>query len=606
MKSLLKNEYLFFFTGLFLGLYFIVLPVVGFSFSHYPGDLGDGRLNLYFLEHSYKFLTFQLTESYWDAPFMYPAKQMLTYSDNLLGSTPIYGFFRFVGMDIFLSYQWWFVMVSLLNYLSAYLFLKYLTKNYYSAVLGAMIFAFSLALVSQLAHAQMFPRFGIPLAFLMALKFHKSLSSKHFFWTVFFVVYQIYCGIYLGFLLIVPLMIYLTYIAIDQFKILKEQIKSRSWLKQIAFGLIVNVSLLAWLIIPYLKHSKNNGKEPYDGVLETLPTLQSYFMTGNSTPLWSYLSSVGSTVQNRWEFEIFPGGIAMLSVMICFVVIGYKKWSKKHVSSAMTGLFICGVCTFLLFLKIGDKSLYFFVYSLPGYSAMRSMARIINVELLFFAIGASYVFSLLFNKHSIKNSFLFLIFACVLTLDNYSTLENVSRHEKQEAQDLLIPMQKTMNNLPEGSVVTYEPEMTQYPSYVYQISAMLASQENNIKVINGYSGNSPAGYNEFWHKVNHTSRNYWLSFNEVKFDSLYVLNVPTSAQVYSREEIIKSADDQTETNFEIQVAEMIKTISFDSLWIAQIRKKGDTKGISLDSALYEDAVWLINNIESKRKIKQAK
>ena len=79
--------------GLVLGLCFFTFKIIGFDFSYFPGDLGDGRLNLYFLEHAHKFFTGKIS-SFWEAPFMYPEPNVTAYSDNLLGSAPIYSFFE--------------------------------------------------------------------------------------------------------------------------------------------------------------------------------------------------------------------------------------------------------------------------------------------------------------------------------------------------------------------------------------------------------------------------------------------------------------------------------------------------------------------------------
>ena len=604
MKSILKSDYITFLIGLTLGLMFIILPTVGYKFNYFPGDLGDGRLNLYFLEHSYKFLTFQLAESYWDAPFMFPAKDMLTYSDNLLGSAPFYGIFRLLGFNIFTSYQLWFILVSILNYFAAYLLFNKISKNKYAAVLGAMTFAFSLALVSQLAHAQMFTRLGIPLAFYMAVNFHTSLSAKSFFWMVFFVVLQIYCGVYLGFLLMVPLAIFFIYTLCCRFKSLKKHIRSKIWLTKICAGLIFNGTLLFWLIYPYLIHSKSSGKEPYQGVFDTLPTLKSYFMVGHGSLIWNKMVVIGSSVANRWDFEIFPGLFAILGLLFLFLFPLWKKITKQEIDSISVGLIISAVMTFILFLKFGDQSLYFLVYNLPGYSAMRSMARIINVELIFFGLGVTLLFTQIIKGKSVKAYSLFLISACLLTIDNYSNLLFASRTTKATAEELLCTLQESFNLLPSGSVVSYEPSELESNVIYYHISAMLASQENDIKVINGYSGNSPVGFDRFWHDIDADTRNYWLSFNTLNFDTLYIFKPPREYLTLSSEDRLKQTDKLKERNFQIKVEEKIKAINFNKNWVNMIQKKAVNQKISLDSAIYNDAVWMINHEKEKRLKKQ--
>src|SRR5690554_5381154 len=128
-------------SGLLAGMLLFTFKVIGFNLDYFPGDLGDGRLNLYFLEHAHQFFTGKVAE-FWNAPFMYPEGNVIAYSDNHLGTAPIYSFFRFLGFELYTSYQLWFVVVSALNYLTAFSFLKYVFKNNYSAVLGAFIFAF--------------------------------------------------------------------------------------------------------------------------------------------------------------------------------------------------------------------------------------------------------------------------------------------------------------------------------------------------------------------------------------------------------------------------------------------------------------------------------
>lgn len=602
MKALFKNEYLFFFTGLFAGLFFIIIPVLGYSFTHFPGDFGDGRLNLYFLEHSFKFLTFQLQDSYWDAPFMYPAEQILTYSDNLLGSAPIYALFRLIDLNIFTSYQWWYLSVSALNYICAYLFFKHTTKSVHGAVFGAMIFAFSLALTSQLAHAQTFPRFGIPLALLFAARFHESVKSKDFFWMSFFVVYQIYCGIYLGFLLLIPTIIFSCFTVYKKHKLLIRNLKTPAWVSKILIGLSINGALLAWLMYPYLMHSKESGGEPYEGVLRTLPTFQSYVLTGNGSLIWDYLSSIGNHIQFKWDFEIFPGAFALVGFLCFFIILLVKKVGKKEVPDMLWGLALTSIITFLLFIRIDGKSLYYIIYILPGFSAMRSMARIINVELIFFGLGVSYITAIFFKVTNYKTFFLFILICGFILIDNYSSYEFSSRRTKLEAQKMYLPLEDCMSKLPSGSVASFEPlELNTNPIY-YQITAMLASQKNNIKTINGYSGNSPKGYDGFWHAVDEKSRNYWLLMNnEFPFDTLYVIDDTYETTAYSVNDINNQLENSSEAKYQLNIQQVIKNINNDPKWVENIRVKTKSKGISIDSAIYLDAVWLINKERESQK-----
>ena len=46
----LNTKNIFLLCGLAIGLYFFTFEVIGLNFKYFPGDLGDGRLNLYFLK----------------------------------------------------------------------------------------------------------------------------------------------------------------------------------------------------------------------------------------------------------------------------------------------------------------------------------------------------------------------------------------------------------------------------------------------------------------------------------------------------------------------------------------------------------------------------
>src|SRR6478735_5455326 len=62
------------------------------------GDPGDTRFNAYLLEHSWAFLTGR-TPSFFDAPFFAPAKNVLAYSDLMIGSGFLYWPWRALGID---------------------------------------------------------------------------------------------------------------------------------------------------------------------------------------------------------------------------------------------------------------------------------------------------------------------------------------------------------------------------------------------------------------------------------------------------------------------------------------------------------------------------
>lgn len=515
-----------FLLGFVIVVLFFALPIVGFDMSYFPGDLGDGRFNNYILEHAHQF--FIGKEAFWEAPFMYPEPNIITYSDNLVGSAPFYSVFRLLGGDRETSYQLWVVLMFILNYSSAYLFLNWQFKNKYAAVVGALVFSCSMAIQSQMTHAQTFPRFPIPLAFWMAMLFMKELKPVYLFGTILMIVFQFYCAIYLGFFLVVPIIALLLLALIFNRQKLMGLITNIKWLSYSVGGGVLNVLFLLPLMFPYYLRSKEGGLNDYVSIINTLPTVRSFFYSKNGSLLWDKLSQVGSDYPAAYDHQIFPGGIVMLSfVVFSFLilrnVLNKKKFRKNTIQLSTKVLFISAAITFLFFIRYQGLSFYTILFELPGFGSLRSLTRIVNLELLFFAIATTYVLTFVFDKYKKRTLPLFLVVILLFIVDNHFSGENSYRTEKGSAQHRVNVLIEKMRNIPEGSVVSYEPEFDGGSTF-YQIDAMLAGQSLGLKMINGYSAKSPPGYYTFWSEMTEESRKNWAIINNLKNEEIFVIH----------------------------------------------------------------------------------
>lgn len=525
------HQYLPFSAGLFLGLYFSGLYFTGLDFAYFPGDLGDARFNLYILEHAWRYITGDVP-SLWNAPFMYPEKNVITFSDNLLGNAPFYGIFRLFGLDRVTSFQGWVILVMILNYSCCYLFLNYLVKNRSAAAIGAFIFAFSIALHPQALHAQTFPRFPIPLALWTGILFYEKLKPGFFFLSLLFLVYQFYCGIYLGFLLAVPLgLLYLIVIG-TSFKGIINRAKSLLWSGKILTSIIINLAILLPLMLPYETRSEKTGYSSFEEILPKIPTLKSYLHSPEGSYLWGWLSNTGNSLPMHWNHELFPGGVAILSFIILLIYGMAKLKLLNHTPGqklkSLVILSLAGLLTFLFFLRIGDFSLYNLLYKLPGYGSMDAVYRIINVLLIFMAIGTAFLADLIRNQ---KPRYYFIFASCLLALaiaDNYYKPADTYpyRTPKQAFKNRVNKVKSKMKAIPKREVVSYEPgkqALKQDPSIVLQLDAMLAAQSLDLKSINGYSGSCPGEFSSYWQNLDKKSREKWLASEETKPDTIYVV-----------------------------------------------------------------------------------
>lgn len=514
-----------FLLGLVLGLYFITLNVTGINLTYFPGDLGDGRFNIYILEHAHQYFGGNL-ESFWSAPFMYPEKEIITFSDNLLGTAPLYSLFRIFGADIFTAFQLWFIAITILNYSSCYLFLNWLLKNRYAAVLGAFVFAFSIALQSQMTHAQTFPRFFIPIAIWMTLLFFQNLKSTYFFLALFFTVLQFYSGMYLGFMLIIPLFFLSIILILKYRKELFREIKKIRWVLSILFALIVNALLLAKLMTPYYYRSLQVGENQFENIIESIPQFKSFIFCQPGSPIWDFLTGIGSEMNASWDHHIFAGGIALTSLIAFSVIIVFRKKLKLNsiLPSNVKWLALVALLTFVFTVRINEFTLYRLFYNFPGFGSMRSITRIINIELLFFGLAVSFVSFLIFQKFLKYKTPIFIVLLALLTFDNYFMEGKSYRTGKKVAQNRLESLQSKMENIPKDAIVSYETSNRYYPVHWYQLDAMLATQSLGLKSVNGYSGNSPVGYQLFWAEMNEEARIKWFESMNFNPKKVYVIH----------------------------------------------------------------------------------
>jgi len=528
ISSNFLNKNIYFFICLLISIYFLLLPIIGFKFEYFCGDMGDGRLCLYSLEHAYQFITCKI-HSFWNAPFMYPDRNVISYSENFIGTSPIYSIFRILGCNSYNSYILWFLIISILNYLTCYLFLYKVIKNHISASLGSVIFAFSLAIQSQLTHPQVFTRFPIPLVFLMLVYFLNTQKPIYFFLAYLFWVYQMYCSIYLGCLLLFPTLIFSIAIMIYQKDVFKSLFKQRKWFISIISGNILNILLLIPLLLPYMQRAGGASINHYfHQIVNTVPTTKSFFFSQEGSLLWDFLSFHSKDYPAWWDHQIFPGIVAILCLFLSICIFVRKLYKKNEILFIDRRLFIpflFTICiTFILFIRYYNFSAYVFIYFFPGFNSLRSLTRIINIELLFFAFSVSFISALLLEKYKKYKILIFLVLLVILILDNFYYTNHSFRTNKEIAINRQLRLEYLLKDIPKGSLISYEPTTLKDPVYIYHVDMMLVSQSLGLKTVNGYSGGFTYDYREYSANPNSKTRTEWFTVSNCHPDTMYILS----------------------------------------------------------------------------------
>ncbi|NVK01960.1 MAG: hypothetical protein HWE12_10495 [Oceanospirillaceae bacterium] len=464
-----------------------------------PGDIVDARLNNYFLENVFSFISGS-SESLWHHSFFYPFPYVLGFSDNLFGSSPVYVLARFFAIESDSAFQIWFLVGYLLNFLAAYYALRRLNGSVVAAVVGALIFAFALPTTAHAGHAQLHYRFGLPLAIVFFAEFLNTKTFRYFLIAGAWLVWQFYAGVYIGFftLLLLATMT-LTYLGYARFKD-HQSIRSvsndffLSWHSQSKNEKIIFISILAFLLAlllllfyPYLQVSHLYGaKRSWNEIATMLPRPQSYFLADASFFWSNSTAGVFSSIAMRHEHQMFIGAIPFFLALMGFIIGSRSRNGATF--TLMTGMLAVAI---VLTLNVGGYSLWYLLHKLPLASSIRVMTRLDQAFLFPVAYLAVIGLDYFRNRYSwaTKSILIFvlpmLIVEAAMTTMGTSTKD--SWRQRFSTLDAIVPKE-----LPDNSILFFAQRSG--PPYADELDAMWVSMKLNKETLNGYSGLLPPEY----------------------------------------------------------------------------------------------------------------
>ena len=513
-------------TLLVAGLYFVPIKIFKNDFSKVPGDFGDARFNNYVLEHGHKYLIGDI-DNYWDAPFMYPYTNVISFSDNLLGTMPIYSAFRVLGLDRETSFQFWLLTLFALNFICCYWVLMRWSNNTPLSVTGAYIYAFSIFILGHIYNVQVFPRFMVPLVFYWTWKYLSQKQIKYFLFTLFGLVYQFYSGIYLGFLLAYTLLfLIIAYLIIYRDKALFSQFTN---IRKITYHLlivVISVILITPLMLPYIEISHTQGFRHFEDALSSIPTLRSYFFTSKAPVLWSFLSEHGIPVLPEWWcHHLFMGALPWMGIIVIPIILLSKKINsekKKFIAFLSIGLFL----SFIFCLNINGFTLYRIIFKLPGFSSMRAINRVINTEVMYFILIFVFVFNELRKSGKIMK-WIVMSFPLLIIVDNLINTQEVKRYDKQKSQQQIEAVKENIKNQYNNDykAIAYMPKNGLNGQGIkIHLNVMLAAQELNIPCVNAYTGSYPSEYLGFSSRADDVTLDKWIKFNNIDKRLIQTIN----------------------------------------------------------------------------------
>ena len=486
-----------------VGTIFYFHPVLTSGFTHILGDSGDGRLVNYFLEHTWRWISDRsYSGSLYSPSFFFPYQNVLAFSENLFGSAPIYWISRcFLPSD--LSFVFWFLIVCLLNFSAMVFVLRQEKVSPILAGLGGFLFAFPATRLIQSVHSQLFPQFCTPLALWLSWRFIKDPTKLKFISILFLIYWQILCGIYLGwFLLLALLCLGLSSISIAAD--LRENLWSfcqRCW-KFITVACLIWGGALYTLLEPYLRMKSILGGNSYASIIEFLPKLASWILVPrNGHLLSSILGNMAEYVETGaiWEHYIFLGITTVVLISgSSYYFFAQKNWmSKDH--ELITLSFLCtGWGLLLLSLDFGQGiSLWWIVYTIiPGASVIRAVSRIDLIILPCFLIAGLVWYDTWSRKKIPNRSWRISIMLMLLILGAWEQNIPSQTYDATILRSQTYELSQSMKKYCQVSYLFPEKSSSSLTLKDFMdnhLTAMWAGINANVPVINGYSGYNPPG-----------------------------------------------------------------------------------------------------------------
>lgn len=482
------------------GIFAVASPEVGGG-KLIPGDLLDARFNIYVLEHGYQWFNGKIT-SFWDGSYYFPLKHTTAFSENHLGSLPIYAISRFAGLDKETAFQVWVGVGYIANYFVCAYVLTRLKFSPLAAAVGASIFAFSLPVIAQGGHAHLLFRFATPLACLTLWRFIQKPQLLTLALLLFWFTWQLYIGIYLGILLAYLLLaLCIVYglraygFSFSVFSCWAEKFREAWAISGFRFraGFVVLVTgfviAIIALLMQYHEITSIYGiSRSWGEVKSMLPRIESYLLADFSY-VWNPAASMVSRIPMRHEHQLFIGTIPFALVMAALVIKTKTGWDE------LVPLFSWAIFALLILtLYVNGFTLYRLFYSIPGISSIRAVTRVILVMLFPVAVLSAFTITNLSSLKATRINTGFISWAIAVLIIVESSWVHHNTFPKEASLKRLEEIKKVLPvDLPQDPILFVADKPGEH-DYLNEVDGMLVAQELGWKTINGYSGTIPPGY----------------------------------------------------------------------------------------------------------------
>jgi hypothetical protein len=477
---------------LIIGVFLMFHPMILSGLARIQTDAGDPRYNNYMLEHSYQWILGNPAHAtFWDPPIFFPAVNTAAYSENLLGSAPLYWIFRCMGILPDTAFQLWMIAATVLNFGSSFfLFKRCVGLSRVAATGGAYVFAFAGMRVSLLNAPQLLPQFFSVLAVACLFRIFQNPGlenlkpyGKPSWWIALFflcVVLQLYAGFYLGFFLCFGLLISLIIALLfrDTRRDLVRMIKGNPAV--IAVSAVGGVCALSWMAYHYLICQLVFGSPKWSEVGAMLPALKSWINMGPGNWVYGWTTQFLdlSGLPDVPEQRLGPGLVTLGIALIGFWGMRRQSWGRIAV-----GVFVAVLALSLVY-PWGWTPWQMVSRVIPAAGAIRCVTRICLLLLIPFSLGIAYALNRFTSKSAV------LILCLFMALEQAHT---TGAYDKHAIRSRVHAVAAAVRPGCKAFYFVTSPPVSgkKEPWFELQLDGMWAQTLVQVPTVNGFSGHVP-------------------------------------------------------------------------------------------------------------------
>lgn len=494
------------------------------------GGAIDGRLNNYFMEHWYR--VFSGIEKWTEQNCFYPITGVAGYSDLMLGFGIPYSLCRWIGLDMYLSYNFILVCTHVVGSLFLFRFMRiYIKVDHISALLSVVVFSYSNMYFLVTDTPQMFALSYMPISMCAIAKYmntKRDCLSRHVWMLIGISILSLsfYTAFYVGYMVCLWMGFFVLIFLLYGFLVKKNQcwvvdIFHEMKYRMIELGVYLIVFMLSLIpfVYLYLPQLKNSGGRTWEEVMLFLPTWKGMFMQEEAL-------SFDPVTVGKINVRIgFP--VVAYVIFVILVILGLKKvrdQQKKYFYMKL--LLLVLVVTFLLPFRVEEHSLWYFIYKyVPGASGIRGVLR---WEFIL-TLPISILMGMCAGNMSIqKRTLRYIICGCfvvVVFVANFSLIGIDATWNRKEEIAFLDSVPTPPNDCEVFFVITNEEDKARNEGS-YQMDSWAIANKYKLHTINGYSGMEPKDWAvKIYAEDVKKEALRWMNDNNLSISSMYMYNL---------------------------------------------------------------------------------